>query len=87
MLKAIEFTLDRFYKVEDYNLIEFTENTIVLCNNNRLMDSLATEIINTVNGKAEYNNYWCDDEDVGKAKLELCFGLQRLIDINDKNNG
>ena len=46
------------------------------------MDTLATEIINTVNKKAEYNDYWCDDKDDGKAKLDLCFGLQRVIDIN-----
>ena len=39
------------------------------------MDTLTKEIINTVNGKAEYNDYCCDDED-------LCFGLQRIIDIN-----
>lgn len=31
------------------------------------MDTLTKEIINTVNGKAE---------------LDLCFGLQRIIDIN-----
>lgn len=43
------------------------------------MDTLAKEIINTINGKAEYNDYYCDD---GKAKLDLCFGLQRIIDIH-----
>ena len=41
-----------------------------------------TEIVDTVNEKAEYNDYWCDDEDVGKAKVELRFGLQQVIDIN-----
>lgn len=46
------------------------------------MDSLAKEIMNTVNGKAEYNDYDCDDEDVGTAKMWLSFGLQRVIDIN-----
>ena len=46
------------------------------------MDSLAKEIMNTVNGKAEYNDYDCDDEDVGAAKMWLSFGLQRIIDIN-----
>lgn len=44
--------------------------------------SLAKEILDTINGKAEHNNYWCDDEDVGKAKFDLVFGLQRVIDIN-----
>lgn len=82
MLEYIEFKADRFKKEEDYNVIEFTENTIILCNNCKLMNSLAKEIINTVNGEAEYNDYWCDDQDVGKAKIELHFGLQCLIDIN-----
>ena len=82
MLEGIEFKVDKFKKEEDYNVIEFTENTIILCNNYKLMDTLATEIVNTVNGEAEYNNYWCDDEDIGKAKYDLRFGLQRVIDIN-----
>ena len=82
MLEGIEFKVDKFKKEEDYNVIEFTENTIILCNNYKLMDTLATEIVNTVNGEAEYNNYWCDDEDIGKAKYDLRFGLQRVIDYN-----
>lgn len=82
MLESIEFKADRFKKEEDYNIIEFTENTIILCNNCQLMNTLAEEIFNTVNGKAEYNDYWSDNKDVGKAKLDLCFGLRRVIDIN-----
>ena len=82
MLESIEFKVDRFKKEEDYNVIEFTENTIILCNNCQLMNTLAEEIFNTVNGEAEYNDYWCDNEDIGKAKLDLCFGLQWVIDIN-----
>lgn len=82
MLEQIEFKDERFKKEEYYNVIDFTENTIILCNNYKLMDSLTKEILNTVNGKAEYNDYWCDYEDVGKAKIELCFGLQRIININ-----
>lgn len=82
MLRAIEFTDKRFKKEEDYNLLSpIRMNTIILCNNYRLMDSLADEIINTVNGKLEHNNYDCDDEDVGNAKRWLSFGLQRVIDI------
>lgn len=46
------------------------------------MDSLAKEILHTVNGDAEYNNYDCDDEDAGNAEMWLSFGLQRVIDIN-----
>ena len=83
MLRAIEFKDKRFRTKEDYNLFSsITENTIILCNNYQLMDSLAKEIMNTVNGKAEYNDYDCDDEDVGAAKMWLSFGLQRIIDIN-----
>ena len=82
MLEYIEFKADRFRKEEDFNVIDLTENTIILCNNCQLMNSLAKEIINTVNGKAEYNDYWCESEDIGKAKIELNFGLQCLIDIN-----
>lgn len=83
MLRAIEFKDKRFMTKDDNNLFSpITDNTIILCHNYRLMDSLAKEIINTVNGKAEYNNYDCDDEDVGQAKMWLSFGLQRVIDIN-----
>lgn len=83
MLRAIEFKDKRFMTKDNNNLFSpITENTIVLCHNYRLMDSLAEEIINTVNGKAEYNDYDCDDEDVGQAKMWLSFGLQRVIDIN-----
>ena len=83
MLRAIEFKDKRFRTKEDYNLLSpLTENTIILCNNYKLMDSLADEILNTVNENAEYNDYDCDDEDVGNAKMWLSFGLQRIIDIN-----
>ena len=78
MLEAIEFMEDRFKRDKNYNLIEFTNNTIILCCNYKLMDTLTDEIVKTVNGEAEYNNYWCDNEDVGKAKLDICFGLQRV---------
>ena len=79
MLRAIEFKDKRFRTKEDYNFLSpFTENTIILCHNYKLMDSLAKEILNTVNGEAEYNNYDCDDEDVGNARMWLSFGLQRV---------
>lgn len=83
MLRAIEFKDKRFRTKEYDNLFSpITENAIILCHNYKLMDSLAKEILNTVNGDAEYNDYDCDDEDVGKAKMWLSFGLQRVIDIN-----
>jgi hypothetical protein len=83
MLRGILFKDKRFETRDDNNLMNpMTENTIILCSNYRLMCSLAEEIFNTINGKAEYNDYDCDEEDVGKAKYELNFGLQKVININ-----
>lgn len=83
MVTAILFKDKRFDTRDNNNLMSpITENTIILCANYRLMSSLAEEIVNTINGKAEYNDYNCDAEDVGKAKYELNFGLQKVIDIN-----
>ena len=51
MLKGIEFTDKRFKIEDDYNVLaELTENTIILCNNYKLMDSLAKEILDKNNG-------------------------------------
>ena len=83
MVRGIKFTDKRFREKDDDNLFSpLTENTIVICRDYGLMDSLAKEIINTINGNAEYNDYDCDREDIGKAKMWLSFGLQRIIDIN-----
>ena len=82
MVEAIKFKADRFRKDNDYNLLELTENTIILCNNHQLMCTLSDEIFNTINGNAEYNDYYCNAEDFGKAKYDLRFGLQQVIDIN-----
>lgn len=83
MLRGILFKNKRFETRDDNNLMSpITENTIILCANYRLMCSLAEEIFNTINGKAEYNDYDCDEEDIGKAKYELNFGLQKVININ-----
>lgn len=85
MLRAVEFKDKRFMVKYNNNLFSpITKNAIILCHNYKLMDSLSKEIIDTVNGLAEYNDYDCDDEDVGSAKLILSFGLQRIIDINGK---
>lgn len=86
MLRCIEFKDERFKKENEYNIFgELTENTIVLCNNQKIMGTLVDEIVNTVNGQAEYNDYWCDEEDVGQAKYDLReFGLQRIIIINNQ---
>lgn len=83
MVRGILFKDKRFDTKDDNNLIcPITDNTIILCANYKLMRSLAEEIFNTINGNAEYNDYDCDEEDVGKAKYELNFGLQKVIDIN-----
>ena len=83
MVRGILFKDKRFDTKDDNNLMNpITDNTIILCANYRLMRSLAEEIFNTINGNAEYNDYDCDEEDVGKAKYELNFGLQKVIDIN-----
>lgn len=85
MVKGILFKDKRFETKDNNNLLDpITENIIILCNNQRLMHTFAEEIINTINGKAEYNDYYCDKEDVGKAKYELAFGLQRVININEQ---
>lgn len=85
MVSEIEFTA-RNYDVEGHGnwLCQLTKNTIILCNNYCLMDMLCKEIVGTINGSAEYNNYVCDDTDIGVARVDIRFGLQRLIRINDQ---
>lgn len=83
MVREILFKDKRFDTNDENNCLSpVTENTIILCANFKLMNSLAEEIVNTINGEAEYNDYDCDDEDVGKAIYELNFGLQKVIKIN-----
>lgn len=90
MLDMIEFKNGRFRANkdskggEDYSTMEFTKNTVVICNNPRIMAELAQTILLTVNGQAEENDYYCDSEDVGAAVIDLAFGLQRVIKINDQ---
>lgn len=83
MVSWISFNDERFITEEDNNLLApLTNNTIILCSSYEAMDTLAAEICNTINGSADYNDYDCDQDDVGNAKVVLSFGLQRLIDIN-----
>lgn len=85
MVRSIQFNDGRFKKEEDYNLLSpLTDNTIILCPDWKRMNSLAKEMIDTINGNAEYNNYDCDDEDIGSAMFELRFGLQMKIRINSQ---
>lgn len=83
MVRVIEFKDKRFKTEKDYNLMSpISDNMIILCPDYKTMDSFTKEIIRTINGEVEYNNYDCDDEDIGQAKIILSFWLQRIIDIN-----
>ena len=84
MVNAIQFNATRFNTKDDNNLLELTDNTIILCANINIMISLADEILNTINGKAEYNDYWCDESDIGKATALIRFGLLTLINVNNQ---
>ena len=83
MLVGIEFTGDHFQKDDDNNLLsELTANTIIICNNNQIMFKVANEVMDTMHGRAEHNNYCCEDDDTNVAKVVFSYGLQRVIDIN-----
>lgn len=85
MLEGIEFKNKQFDNHEENNLFSpLTENTIVLCNNYNLMMQLAEEIKNTINGDAEYNEYYCDDNDVGVGEYKMFSYLQKIIQINNQ---
>lgn len=85
MLESILFKDKRFDTASNNNLMaELTSNTIILCSDYKVMSTLADEILKTVNGDADYNDYFCDDADIGNAKYTLYFGLQRVIEINDQ---
>ena len=53
MVNAIKFNSTRFNSHDDNNLLELTDNTIILCPNTDIMISLSDEILNIINGKAE----------------------------------
>lgn len=85
MVNGILFKDKRFETIDDNNfLCPLTENTIILCNNRKMMHKLAAEIVATINGEAEYNDYDCNDEDIGKARIESSFGLRVVVKINNQ---
>lgn len=85
MVNGILFKDKRFETIDDNNfLCPLTENTIILCNNRKMMHKLAAEIVYTINGEMEFNDYDCDDEDVGKARIESSFGLRAVVKINEQ---
>ena len=56
MVRGILFKDKRFDTKDDNNLMyPITENTIILCNNYKLMNSLAEEIFNTILGRCDEN--------------------------------
>ena len=86
MVKRIYFKGTRFTAKNDYNVFGgLTSNTIVLCRNWEIMQSFADEIVKTINGKAEYNDCYCDDGDIGKAEIIFRFGLQCVIEIGNQH--
>ena len=83
MVRGIKFNSERFDSNDDNNVMcPITENIVIICRSNKLMTSLEDEIISTINGDAEYNDYDCDEEDIGKAKSDSRCGLQGVININ-----
>ena len=80
MLEELKF--NRGFKEGSNLFAELTDNTIIICQSWELMYSVANEIFNTVNGEAEYNDYFCDDGDVGKANFFLQFRLNSALRIN-----
>ena len=85
MLEELEFKGDNFTNKTNFNeLVDLTSNTIIICSDWNTMCNLSNEIMNTVNGHAEYNDYYCENTDIGKAKLVMNFALQRKININEQ---
>lgn len=85
MVRGFLFKDKRFDAEDENNLMySITKNTVVLCPDHKLMCFLSEEILNTINGNAEYNDYDCDSDDVGTARYELNFGLQKVININNQ---
>ena len=84
MVNAIQFNVTRFNTKDDNNLLELTDNTIILCATINIMISLAYEILNTINGKVEYNDYQCDESDIGKVTAPIRFSLLTLINVNNQ---
>lgn len=86
MLDYIEFKNGTFDN--EHNLFggQLTKNTIVLCNSYETMDFLHSKIVDVINELSEEDGieYYCEDEDVCQAKTVLCFGLQRVVKINEQ---
>ena len=86
MLDYMEFKNEEFDQTQNLLGGQLTNNTIILCNSYETMNYLHSKIVDTVNEITEEDGieYFCEDEDVLNAKTTLCFGLQRVIQINNQ---
>lgn len=85
MLKAIEFKSDRFNQEDEMNYIDnLTKNSIILCNSTSIKRELVKEIQNTLNEQAEYNDYYCDDEDIRNYNVLIDFLTTTVIQIGEQ---
>ena len=86
MLEAIRFNKPDVFVTKDFynEMTEITNNTIIICNSVPTHTTLNDEILNTINGTAEYNDYACDESDVGTGQVVMLGGLQRMLSIGDQ---
>jgi len=83
MIHGIWFNDETFDRTSDNNIMyPLTKDTLVLCSDYQLMNFLANDIMTAINYENTDNDYDCDESDIGKAKYELNFGLQKVIDVN-----
>ena len=70
MLEYITFNSDKFSREKgDNDFSALTSNTIIMCPDFKTVKFLSEEIAGTINTKREHNTYWCDDADIGTARI------------------
>lgn len=85
MVKGIQFNDEQFDATDYHNIFgELTENTVVFCRNFDMMKAFAQKIVDTINGKAEYNIYDCGEEDIGRARYDISVYLTTVIKVNNQ---
>lgn len=87
MLEEIKFNKPDVFLIDDYSyneMVELTNNTIIICNSVPTHITLSEEILNTINGNAEYNDYICGGSDLGTGQVRMFGGLQRMLSIGDQ---
>lgn len=83
MLEYIIFTDNNFAPLTKETAPEFKQLSVVLCQGSALVEKIAHEIADTVNGEREQNTYWCNDADVGNAVLTRN-GQNVIVRINEQ---